>query len=36
VGLGVEAFGSAPELLQRKLPDVPSCVVLDIAGNERI
>jgi FixJ family two-component response regulator len=30
VGLRVEAFGSAPELLQRKLPDVPSCVVLDI------
>jgi FixJ family two-component response regulator len=30
VGLRVEAFGSAPGLLQRKLPDVPSCVVLDI------
>jgi FixJ family two-component response regulator len=30
VGLQVEAFGSAPELLQRKLPDVPSCLVLDI------
>jgi FixJ family two-component response regulator len=30
VGLRVEAFGSAPELLQRKLPDVPSCLVLDI------
>jgi FixJ family two-component response regulator len=30
VGLRVEAFDSAPELLQRKLPDVPSCVVLDI------
>src|ERR1700680_1333770 len=30
VGLRVEAFGSAPELLERKLPDVPSCVVLDI------
>ena len=30
VGLRVEAFGSAPELLQKKLPDVPSCVVLDI------
>ena len=29
-GLRVEAFGSAPELLQKKLPDVPSCVVLDI------
>jgi FixJ family two-component response regulator len=30
VGLRVEAFGSAPELLQRKLPDVASCLVLDI------
>jgi FixJ family two-component response regulator len=30
VGLRVEAFGSAPELLQKKLPDVPSCLVLDI------
>jgi FixJ family two-component response regulator len=30
VGLRVEVFGSAPELLQRKLPDVPSCLVLDI------
>jgi FixJ family two-component response regulator len=30
VGLQVEAFGSAPELLQRKLPDVASCLVLDI------
>jgi FixJ family two-component response regulator len=30
VGLRVEAFGSTPELLQRKLPDVPSCLVLDI------
>jgi len=30
VGLRVEAFGSAPELLQRKLPDVPGCVVLDV------
>jgi FixJ family two-component response regulator len=30
VGLRVEAFGSAPGLLQRKLPDVPSCVGLDI------
>jgi FixJ family two-component response regulator len=36
VGLRVEAFGSAPELLQKKLPDVPSCVVLDIRlRNER-
>lgn len=30
VGLQVEAFGSAPELLRRKLPDVASCLVLDI------
>jgi FixJ family two-component response regulator len=30
VGLRVEVFGSAPELLQNKLPDVPSCLVLDI------
>jgi FixJ family two-component response regulator len=30
VGLRVEAFNSAPELLERKLPDVPSCLVLDI------
>jgi len=30
VGLQVEAFGSAPELLQAKLPDVASCLVLDI------
>jgi FixJ family two-component response regulator len=30
VGLRVEVFSSAPELLQRKLPDVPSCLVLDI------
>jgi FixJ family two-component response regulator len=30
VGLRVEAFGSAPEFLQRALPDVPSCLVLDI------
>ena len=30
VGLRVEAFGSAPELLQKKLPDGSSCVVLDI------
>jgi FixJ family two-component response regulator len=28
--LGVEAFGSASELLQTKLPDVVSCLVLDI------
>jgi FixJ family two-component response regulator len=30
VDLGVEVFGSAPEMLQSKLPDVASCLVLDI------
>lgn len=30
VGLKVEAFGSAPELMKTKLPDVASCLVLDI------
>ena len=30
VGLQVEAFGSAPEFLQSKLPDAPSCLVLDV------
>jgi FixJ family two-component response regulator len=30
VGLDVVAFGSAPEMLQSKLPDVASCLVLDI------
>jgi FixJ family two-component response regulator len=30
VDLRIEAFGSAAELLQNKLPDVPSCLVLDI------
>src|SRR5882757_3718700 len=30
VGLKVEVFGSAPEMLHSKLPDVPSCLVLDI------
>jgi FixJ family two-component response regulator len=30
VGLRVELFGSAPELLQTELPDVTSCLVLDI------
>jgi FixJ family two-component response regulator len=30
VGLGTEAFGSATELLQAKLPDAPSCLVLDV------
>jgi FixJ family two-component response regulator len=28
--LKVEVFGSAPEMLQSKLPDVPGCLVLDI------
>src|ERR1700709_578965 len=30
VGLKVEVFGSASEMLLRKLPDVASCLVLDI------
>jgi FixJ family two-component response regulator len=30
VGLGVEVFGSAPEMLQSRLPDVAGCLVLDI------
>jgi RNA polymerase sigma factor (sigma-70 family) len=30
VGLQVELFGSAQEFLQRKGPNVPSCLVLDI------
>jgi len=30
VGLRVEVFGSAPELLQGSLPDVASCLVLDV------
>ncbi len=30
VGLDVQSFGSAPEMLQSKLPDVASCLVLDI------
>ena len=30
VGFRVELFGSAPELLQSELPDVASCLVLDI------
>jgi FixJ family two-component response regulator len=30
VGLKVEAFGSAPELMKARLPEVPSCLVLDI------
>jgi FixJ family two-component response regulator len=30
VGLEVEVFGSASEMLQRKLPNVASCLVLDV------
>jgi FixJ family two-component response regulator len=30
VGLRAEVFGSAPELLRSKLPDIASCLVLDI------
>jgi FixJ family two-component response regulator len=30
VGLRVATFGSASEFLQRRLPDVPSCLVLDV------
>jgi FixJ family two-component response regulator len=30
VGLQVEVFGSATEMLQSKLPDVASCLVLDV------
>src|SRR6266480_1436350 len=30
VGLRVEVFGSASEMLQSKLPDVASCLVLDV------
>jgi FixJ family two-component response regulator len=30
VGLRVEVFGSAPEMLEARLPDVASCMVLDI------
>jgi FixJ family two-component response regulator len=30
VGLTVEVFGAAPEMLQSKLPDVASCLVLDV------
>lgn len=30
VGLRVELFGSAQEFLQRGLPEVPSCLVLDV------
>jgi FixJ family two-component response regulator len=30
VGLRVKAFGTAPELLESRLPNAPSCLVLDI------
>jgi FixJ family two-component response regulator len=30
VGLQVETFGSAPDFLKRRLPDAPSCLVLDV------
>ncbi len=30
VGLQVESFDSADALLQRKPPDAPSCLVLDV------
>jgi FixJ family two-component response regulator len=30
VGLRVEAFGSAADLMRTALPDVPSCLVLDV------
>jgi FixJ family two-component response regulator len=30
VGLRVQAFGSAPEFVQSKIPDVASCLVLDV------
>jgi FixJ family two-component response regulator len=30
VGLQAQAFASAPEFLQAKLPDTPSCLVLDV------
>ena len=30
VGLRVKVFGSAPEMLQSRLPNAPSCLVLDI------
>jgi FixJ family two-component response regulator len=30
VGLGVQAYATPPEFLASKLPDVPSCLVLDI------
>jgi FixJ family two-component response regulator len=30
VGLQTQIFASAPEFLKKKLPDIPSCLVLDI------
>lgn len=30
VGLDVRLFGSAPEFLKAEIPDVPSCLVLDV------
>ena len=30
IGLRVETFGSASQLLERPLPDAPSCLVLDV------
>jgi FixJ family two-component response regulator len=30
VGLDVETFGSAQEFLERPLPDVPGCLILDV------
>jgi FixJ family two-component response regulator len=30
IGLHVTAFASAPDFLQNKLPDAPSCLVLDV------
>ena len=30
VGLRVEVFASAAELLQRELPDIPNCFILDV------
>jgi FixJ family two-component response regulator len=30
VGLAVELFGSAHEFLKRKLPETPSCLILDV------
>jgi DNA-binding response OmpR family regulator len=32
VGLGVETFGSAQEFLAYDMPDVPSCLILDVVS----